>query len=50
VFRSFSLVMAMASLAATVFIAVAGARPHQLYDETWRGQAEAASVPAASPR
>lgn len=47
-FRSFSLVMAMASLAATVFIAVAGTRPHQLYDETWHGRGE---TPAAvSPR
>ena len=49
-FRSFPLVMAVASLALTVFIAVAGTRPHDLYDETWRGQAEAVSVPAASPR
>jgi hypothetical protein len=47
-FRSFSLVLALASLAATVVIAVAGSRPHQLYDVTW--EARAGTLAAASPR
>ena len=47
--RSFSLVMATASLAGAVFIAIAGARPHQLYAETWRAEIEAtSSAPAPS--
>jgi hypothetical protein len=49
-FRSFPLVMAMASLAATLFIAVAGTRPHQIYDQTWRSQAEAAEAAPGSVR
>ena len=49
-FRSLSLVIALASLAATVFIAVAGSRPHQLYVETWQGQGQAGSVSVASSR
>jgi hypothetical protein len=42
-FRSLSLVMATASLVSAVFIAIAGARPHQLYTETWRAHVEAPS-------
>jgi hypothetical protein len=49
-FRWLPLAMAAASLAGAVFFAIAGARPHQLYVETWRGQVEVASTAAASPR
>jgi hypothetical protein len=48
--RSLSLVMAAASLAGAVFVATAGSRPHQLYDETWQGKAQVAATAPASPR
>jgi hypothetical protein len=42
--------MATASLVGAVFIAIAGARPHELYVETWRGQVDAAAAVPASLR
>ena len=49
-FRWLPMAMAAASLAGAVFFAIAGARPHQLYAETWRGQVEAAASAPVVPR
>jgi hypothetical protein len=46
-FRSFYLLITVASLAGAMFFSSEGARPRQIYAETWQAQA----IPnAASPR
>jgi hypothetical protein len=44
------IVISVLGLILAVVIAAVGTRPRQLYSETWRGQAEAASVATRAAR
>jgi hypothetical protein len=49
-FRSFYLLVAVASLAGAMFFASAGSRPHQLYAETWQSQTSTGDIAPAPVR